>query len=56
MKFHLAKLEADGRGKETVRSYDESVEMAVFGAGGRVLVRDKLRLAGGASTVILTVN
>jgi aminopeptidase N len=56
MKLRLAKLEANGRGKETVRSFDEPVEMAVFGAGGRVLVREKRRLAGGDSTVTFTVK
>jgi ABC-2 type transport system permease protein len=31
MQLHLAKLQADGKGKETVRSYDEPVEIVVFG-------------------------
>lgn len=62
MKLHLAKLQADGRGKETVRSYDEPVEIAVFGRaadgskGERVLLREKRKLAGGDSTLTVTVK
>jgi ABC-type transport system involved in multi-copper enzyme maturation permease subunit len=56
MQLHLAKLQADGKGKETVRSYDEPVEIAVFGQGGQVLMREKRRLAGGESTVTVTVK
>jgi ABC-type transport system involved in multi-copper enzyme maturation permease subunit len=56
MQLHLAKLQADGKGKETVRSYDEPVEIAVFGKDGRVLMREKRRLAGGDATVTVTVK
>jgi len=60
MKLRLAKLEADGKGKETVRPYDEPVELAVFGhdAGGRerVLWRGKRMLAAGESSVTVTVD
>jgi ABC-2 type transport system permease protein len=61
MRLHLAKLQADGKGRETVRSYDEPVEIAVFGpaaAGSseRVLMREKRRLAGGDSTLTVTVK
>jgi hypothetical protein len=56
MQLHLAKLQADGKGKETVRSYDEPVEIAVFGKGGRVLMREKRRLAGGDASVTVTVK
>jgi len=60
MKLRLAKLEADGKGKETARAYDEPVELAVFGkdAGGRerVLWRGKRMLAAGESAVSVTVN
>lgn len=30
MKLHLAKMEADGKGKETPRTYDEPVEIGIF--------------------------
>jgi ABC-2 type transport system permease protein len=60
MKLRLAKLEADGKGKETARTYDEPVELAVFGvdAAGRerVLWRGKRMLAAGESTVNVTVD
>jgi ABC-2 type transport system permease protein len=60
MKLRLTKLEADGKGKETARTYDEPVELAVFGvdAAGRerVLWRGKRVLAAGESTVNVTVD
>jgi ABC-type transport system involved in multi-copper enzyme maturation permease subunit len=56
MQLHLAKLQADGKGKETVRSYDEPVELAVFGKGERVLMREKRSLAGGDASVTVTVK
>jgi ABC-2 type transport system permease protein len=60
MKLRLAKLEADGKGKETARAYDEPVELAVFGvdAAGkeRVLWRGKRMLPAGESTVSVTVD
>jgi hypothetical protein len=56
----LAKLQADGKGKETARAYDEPVELAVFGSdangGQRVLWQGKRRLPAGASTVTVTVD
>ena len=51
----LAKLEADGKGKETARAYDEPVDLAVF-AGQRVLWRGKRVLPAGESTVTVTVD
>lgn len=54
MQVQLAKLEADGNGKETARTYDEPVDIAVFGAKGTVLWHDKRQLPGGTLTV--TVN
>lgn len=56
MQVQLAKLEADGKGKETARTYDEPVDIAVFGAKGTVLWHDKRQLAGGTSTLTVTVN
>jgi ABC-2 type transport system permease protein len=58
MQLHLAKLQADGKGKETVRSYDEPVEIVVFGGakGERVLMREKRRVAGGDSVLTVTVK
>ena len=61
MRLHLAKLQADGKGRDTVRSYDEPVEIAVFGkaadgAAEKVLLREKRRLAGGETTVTVTVK
>jgi ABC-2 type transport system permease protein len=63
MKLHLAKMEADGKGKETARAYDEPVEIAVFArAPGakeqdeRVLFSDKRILQGSDPTVIITVK
>jgi aminopeptidase N len=56
MQLHLAKLQADGKGKEKARSYDEPVEIAVFGKGERVLMREKRSLAGGDASVTVTVK
>jgi ABC-type transport system involved in multi-copper enzyme maturation permease subunit len=63
MKLHLAKLEADGAGKETPRVYDEPVEIAVFSrpVGGKestekVLFNDKRRLLGAEPSVTVTVK
>ena len=62
MQLHLAKLQADGKGKETARSYDEPVDIAVFGqaaAGSkepRVLLHEQRMLAGGESTLTVTVR
>ena len=63
MKLHLAKLEADGRGKETRRAYDEPVEIGVFArakgakeADERVLLLDKRRLVGDDPVVTVTVT
>ena len=53
MKLHLAKMEADGKGKESRRAYDEPVEIGVFAraAGAkeqdeRVLLLEKRMLKG----------
>ncbi len=63
MEVHLAKREADGKGKETVRKYDEPVEIAVFTRppGGkekdeRVLLNEKRIVQDGDSTLTLTVK
>jgi ABC-2 type transport system permease protein len=63
MKLHLAKMEADGRGKETPRAYDEPVEIGVFArargakeADERVLLLEKRRLTGENPTVTVTVK
>ena len=62
-KLHLHKTQADGKGRETARAYDEPIEVAVFAraAGApekeeRVLYRAKHRLPGGESTVTLLVG
>jgi ABC-2 type transport system permease protein len=55
MTVRLAKLEADGKGKETARAYDEPVDLAIF-AGARLLWRGKRTLPAGESTVSVTVN
>jgi len=63
MKLHLAKMEADGRGKETARTYDEPVEIGVFArakgakeASERVLLLDKRMLKGTDPVVTVTVK
>ncbi|MES2320273.1 MAG: M1 family aminopeptidase [Pseudomonadota bacterium] len=63
IKLHLAKLEADGKGKETARVYDEPVEIGVFArADGakekdeRVLHIDKRLLSGADPVVTITVK
>ncbi|MBV1776213.1 hypothetical protein KSF73_10870 [Burkholderiaceae bacterium DAT-1] len=54
MKVHTAKLESDGQGKESARTFDEPVDIAVFSRaeGGKekdetVLFREKRALGGG---------
>ena len=63
MKLHLAKLEADGSGKETLRVYDEPVDIAVFSrpAGGKeseekVLFSEKRRFNEAEPSVTVTVK
>jgi hypothetical protein len=63
MKLHLAKMEADGKGKETARAYDEPVEIGVFArakgakeADERVLLLDKRMLTGDKPVVTVTVK
>jgi ABC-2 type transport system permease protein len=63
MKLHLAKLQADGKGKETPRAYDEPVEIAIFarakGAKEKdetVLFNAKRVLAGSDPVVTITVK
>ncbi|MES2128911.1 MAG: M1 family aminopeptidase [Pseudomonadota bacterium] len=56
MKVKLAKTEADGKGKEKDRAYDEPVDIAVFGLSGQELYRDKVRLPAGESTFTITVK
>ncbi|PWF44369.1 M1 family aminopeptidase [Massilia glaciei] len=62
VKLSLAKIEADGKGKESARKYDEAVDIGVFaraaGAGEkdeRVLHRKKVLLPAGESTITITV-
>jgi len=63
MKLHLAKMEADGKGKETPRTYDEPVEIGVFArakgakeADEKVLLLDKRALSGENPVVTVTVK
>lgn len=63
MRLHLAKREADGRGKESPRAYDEPVEIGIFArAEGakeseeRVLLLDKRDLQGENPVVTVTVK
>ena len=55
MTVRLAKLQADGKGKETARAYDEPVDIAIF-SGKRELLRQKRTLPSGDSTLTFTVN
>jgi hypothetical protein len=63
MKLHLAKLEADGKGKEAARVYDEPVEIAIFArpagakeADEKVLFSEKRRLPGAEPVLTITVK
>ena len=63
MKLHLAKMEADGKGKETPRAYDEAVEIGVFvrakgakEADEKVLLLEKRVLSGDNPVVTITVK
>jgi aminopeptidase N len=63
MQLHLAKMEADGKGKESPRAYDEPVEIGVFArAKGakekdeRVLLLEKRVLQGDKPVVTVTVK
>ena len=63
MKLHLAKIEVDGKGKETPRAYDEPVEIAIFArAPGakekdeKVLFTEKRVLQGSDPSVTITVK
>ena len=63
LKLHLAKLEADGKGKETVRVYDEPVEIAIFArapgakeADEKLLFSEKRRLQGEEPVLTITVK
>ncbi|MEW6022612.1 MAG: M1 family aminopeptidase [Pseudomonadota bacterium] len=63
MKLHLAKMEADGKGKETARTYDEPVEIGVFArakgakeADEKVLLLEKRALSGENPVVTVTVK
>lgn len=63
MKLHLAKLESDGKGKESPRAYDEPVEIAIFArAPGakekdeKVLFTDKRVLSGSDPVITITVK
>ena len=63
IKLHLEKTEADGKGKETARAYDEPVEIGIFArADGaeekdeRVQFLEKRVLAGNQPTITITVR
>ncbi|MCA1858292.1 hypothetical protein LE190_20515 [Massilia oculi] len=63
MKLHLAKMEADGHGKESARIYDEPVEIGIFArADGakekdeRVLFLEKRVLTGDKPVLTITVK
>jgi hypothetical protein len=63
MKLHLAKMQADGKGKETARAYDEPVEIGVFAraegakeADEKVLLLEKRVLSGANPVVTVTVK
>ena len=63
MQLHLAKLESDGKGKESPRAYDEPVEIAIFGRppGGKekdekVMFTDKRVLSGSDPVITITVK
>jgi ABC-2 type transport system permease protein len=63
MKLHLAKMEADGKGQETARTYDEPVEIGIFARapGARevdeqVLYLEKRVLRGSDPVVTVTVK
>lgn len=63
MKLHLAKMEADGKGKETPRAYDEAVEIGVFArakgakeADEKVLLLEKRVLSGDNPVLTVTVK
>lgn len=63
MKLHLAKLEADGKGQEAARKFDEAVEIAIFSRpdGGKesdekVLFADKRVLDGNNPVVTIIVD
>ncbi|MES2015556.1 MAG: M1 family aminopeptidase [Pseudomonadota bacterium] len=56
MSVRLAKTQADGKGKETARVYDEPVDIAVLGRDGKVLAREKRTLPAGASRLTITVK
>lgn len=63
MKLHLAKLQADGQGKETPRAYDEAVEIGIFARkpgdkekDEKVLLLEKRVLTGSEPVVTVTVK
>ncbi len=60
LQLQLAKSEADGKGKETARAYDEPVDIAIFagkeGKDERVLYRAKHVLPAGQSRLTITVK
>lgn len=63
MQLHLAKLESDGKGKESARAYDEPVEIAIFArAPGakekdeKVVFTDKRMLSGSDPVITITVK
>lgn len=63
LKLHLAKMEADGKGQENARTYDEPVEIGVFArakgakeADEKVLLLEKRVLSGDNPTLTVTVR
>lgn len=63
MKLQLQKLQANSKGKETIRTYDEAIDVAIFsrkeGAPEReerILLREKYMLPSGESILSFTVK
>ena len=63
LQLHLAKLESDGKGRESRRAYDEPVEIAIFArAPGakekdeKVLFTDKRMVSGSDPVITITVK
>lgn len=63
MKLHLAKIEVDGKGKETPRAYDETVEIGIFARAPnakekdeKVILLEKRALQGSDPSITITVK
>ena len=55
LQLSLAKRQADAKGKETALPYDDPVDVAIYAANDRVLLRSRQRLGAGTSSLTLTV-